>query len=848
MKTFLANSYYADLLQLSSVLSRSVSNLRSITPARFLKEPAVQDTSLLFSVFHILQSHREEFPVYQNMFGYPAFCKEILQFAKECALYHIPADTLPASTPSQKELQKILAYVLALPLSEPTGTFMEEKKREDFFLTPLFPEDSYHYTIYQSLKSVYPFLESHPEKETTTLMQALNPRKEIEAIAQALVAHQEPSNIVLCDPASQIPIVQAVFSRYHIPYSLIHFRHPSRMHSLFTHLLKAGLLKDADSLFDCITSDAFPVFLDSQYFSVLESILTSCSEPEAITPYVQNTEGLQNYTRLYQDSDAHIHAWFVALQPVLDALYATETADQKIRTVFEILKKHPYVQKQEYLKEMLSLRKTLQEALPHIHSEQDAFFLLEHLQSLSLSSDTLTTDQVVVTDLRHPVPYRTHTYVAGCCSSAYPGFTPKSGLFDEAYVKKIPQYPSLTLRYTQYMESSEWITHSCRHLHYSCFTNDYEGREVQLAYTLKDRFSEIHCTLDRLRPYRAPAPVLSSSEAQALYLHEHTITGSISTIERWFQCPYSWFLLAGLKLNKKELPSLDASLTGTLQHAVLEQAVNTLKKDYASLSSQDIHSLLSPTFDSLKHVLPGQSILFTLSELRMEQGLEKALDFLKDMEAHTSYVPLQTEHRFLQPISEHVILRGIIDRIDTFHNQSLRIVDYKSSTHVLQASKVEQGLQLQLLSYLILACEMTKLTPSGAYYYSLKEEAFELPGARKQGRGKNTEVLFQNPEEETLKEEKKKAQMLRGWTFTDHITELDDDGTHIASLKKTQNFEEWKNNLTQVYEYFYAHVSEGDIGIRPVESACTFCDYASVCRFHGEYRTPASIVNKKEEN
>ena len=58
-------------------------------------------------------------------------------------------------------------------------------------------------------------------------------------------------------------------------------------------------------------------------------------------------------------------------------------------------------------------------------------------------------------------------------------------------------------------------------------------------------------------------------------------------------------------------------------------------------------------------------------------------------------------------------LKGIIDRIDTCLGD-LRILDYKSSAKTLSESKVKAGLQLQLLTYLIIAVRKLRLNPAGA--------------------------------------------------------------------------------------------------------------------------------------
>lgn len=71
----------------------------------------------------------------------------------------------------------------------------------------------------------------------------------------------------------------------------------------------------------------------------------------------------------------------------------------------------------------------------------------------------------------------------------------------------------------------------------------------------------------------------------------------------------------------------------------------------------------------------------------------------------------------------------LFDRIDTCLND-LRILDYKSSAKTLSEARVKAGLQLQLLTYLIIAVRKLGLQPAGAYYCSLKNETISVSELR----------------------------------------------------------------------------------------------------------------------
>ena len=131
-----------------------------------------------------------------------------------------------------------------------------------------------------------------------------------------------------------------------------------------------------------------------------------------------------------------------------------------------------------------------------------------------------------------------------------------------------------------------------------------------------------------------------------------------------------------------------------------------------------------------------------------------------------------------------------------------------------------------------------------------KEETLEIEAVKKTGRGKKAEVSYIDPEEEILQSEKQKKQRLSGWTFTERLTELDDDEKHInhGSHKNYPDFDSVKEILKEVYEFFFVNVSTGSIEVHPIEGACTFCNYKSICRYHGEMYPAKSIAQRKEDN
>ena len=851
-KTVLIEPYRKNLYLASKARENhgAVRGIHTLTLRALLQEESDEEVALLLSIYHLFQNEKQNYPVYGNMFAYPSFFKEVLTFTRNCIRYDIPASSLPERDNRERELKKIVEVLMSCPLREKQNRakrdlcIMQAKDREDITVIPSFVDDPCYDAILKELSFETVYYDTHPAKH---LYHADNPAMEIEAIAQDIVTKGKPCNVILMSSAS-LPFLKETFARYNIPYSLINDHREPLLFTRFMSLVNAAMHRDGSSLSTAIESDAFPIPFPSELLSFLKETLADKEMDGTLADSLVNNPAFADQERDIRQKENGMSFWFEKESEDLALLYSSTNPQTIIRNAYTIITHHPSLAIKECMEDGMALRNILNTCISDIQNEDDLQFLLASLSSYSPSSLSLSSSFCTVTDVRHPVDPKEVTYVIGCTASDYPGFKALSGIFDEQYVKEIPGYPSMQERYNLYMDNFAWIhTSATREVHYSYGENDLQGREVQIAYDLESMFKGEKAKLLRpvvLSPAKSRNHHLSKDTARALYVENDTITGSISTIERWFNCPYSWFVQSGLKVRKSSIPDADAAGIGTIQHAVMEQAVKKYGKDYTKISEEEIRDIIHACFMVLKKLHPYKETMLALSEERMLQSLLKAMAFLDQYEKHTSFVPTYAEKKFVLPITEHIILRGTIDRMDVF-NQAFRIIDYKSSPHALSPSAIASGTQLQLLSYLITAAEDSSLTPYGAHYFSLKEPDLSLPAATLAGRGKNREVVHHYFTEEELEEALIKERQLKGSWYDDNPVTLDDSGNFIAGLKTAHSYPLAKEVMHTLYEHFYDAVSNGDISLAPLENACAFCDYRTVCRFHGNYRKRPEIVEAK---
>lgn len=850
MKTIIASIDQKDaiLREIASKNNGIVNNVQVLSLNTLLKEEKDDLVVLSMELSSLLQKEKEHFPIYQAMFSFPAFIQEIISFAQECVLYGIANEDLPETNANEEELKRILKIALSLDLAEKKNVLKKEgiiqNLSSDITFHYQFITDTYHYNVFQQLASKIDEEKYPSNTPQVEIKYALNARSEAEAIAQDICNKNTPCNVILSSSTS-LPLYESVFRRYHIPFSSLRTSKELHLPMIFKTLVTLGIKKDKESLLKAFRQNAFEYPIDSESYLFFENTMTDTSMPNDINETISQ-DIFERETQQFIDIYASAKEYYESIQDDLNLLLKSKDSKNLLFNAFSIVRKSSYLKDKTELTAGIQIRKTIIECEPFISSDNDALFLARALENLHASDQILESDFCTITDLAHPVSPKEISYVVSVNGSNYPGVPKCSGLFDESYVEKIEKYPHQDTRYNIYMDQLSWIENSAsKQLFYSTYTNDYQGREIQLAFDIENKYhlDQTRWDLVSLAPEKKKEHVLDSDLAQQLFLKDNKITGSVSTIERYFACPYSYFIQSGLKVRQKDKPRLDARSIGTIQHKIFEDSVHDHAKKYAEINEEQIRAYIEPAFKTLDALHPTSTSFNKITKERIVQGISLACSFLSDFENNTSFKPSEAEYRFSEDITEHVHLNGVIDRVDQYRNEMFRIIDFKSSIKTLSEVKVQAGVQLQLLSYLMIAKKIFQSDPAGAYYFSLKEETYSVD-AKKVGKEEIIETDWSEQSEQTRTNSSRK---LSGWTFTDRTTEMDASESHITSVKKPKDYEEVEQWILYIYEYFYEHVINGEIDLSPNEDACLYCNYKSICRYHGEKRKNKSLIPAEEE-
>ncbi|MGL4790283.1 MAG: PD-(D/E)XK nuclease family protein, partial [Anaerotignaceae bacterium] len=201
-------------------------------------------------------------------------------------------------------------------------------------------------------------------------------------------------------------------------------------------------------------------------------------------------------------------------------------------------------------------------------------------------------------------------------------------------------------------------------------------------------------------------------------LYGDVIFSSVSRLERFSACPYSYFLLYTLKAKERPVFALGVPDLGTLFHNVLEEFGKTLQQDntnWADVSVEEISAMVSDIVDTQAPRL-GSEILLSANSLvyltkRLKRICTKAMVTLAKHLRLGKFEPYAYELGFgmgqkLPPIAvdlengKRMLLNGKIDRVDILEKDGstyVKIIDYKSGSSEFNLQDMYYGLQLQLL-------------------------------------------------------------------------------------------------------------------------------------------------------
>ena len=838
MIKIIAPKHQHDIISKKLLKNNSVLTNTSLLPlSAFIEQLiGVQNNDYESLLKETLFNLKNELKVLATYVENETFIKSIKDFHIDMYLYNIKPTDLKRLSSKDRDLKLIFDSIFAFIPSEIQSfnklkETLKKNPLKKVYISKQHLHNNYQQEVYNLIKQhgALDFKEDNFDLDKINLYYANNKRSEVEASAQMIVNDKLNNATIIALNSEYLPLVEQIYSRYNINFNLIK---PTANNTFFINFITViKLIEDPSEISVNQFLSSNPLNLDN---------ITSLIKLNDFLNF--NLERLLNYDyKSLNDSIVHKSN----LEHYAELAKLSKTPISQLKEVIEIIKSDNKMQVVENLfnyllslgenDDLRTLRKLLINNKERLDTNDNLWPILSNIL-LKNSVSLVDVNSVVVTEaLNHYYFNKENIIILGATSNNYPVINRKSGVIDEKYLEDL-NYPSKEERYSNQLLQQEEILKG-KNIHIFYPLSSYDGKAIEPSFMLID-FAKSKGTKPKRYPLIENDPSefktykLDKDLAQKLFFKDGMLYGSISSFEQYNNCPYAYFLRHGLKLYPKQLPDLSYAYIGSVIHEVMEKIVNDLKDNKKPLENSDLSSLINNLSVSLQALHPTNDRISVVKNLLIRQ-MADVIKHLKAVEADTSFKPISAEEEFTYTINNNIKLRGYVDRTDQYLD-SLRVIDFKSSSQGLSEKQFKQGLQLQLITYLLVMSEKFNLKPAGAFYHTMRlQNTAVIAGKVTKSKDYYYPLLEEDIENQYLMKNR-----LSGWHFMDPVgfyktnnfvggLTLNKAGLSVYGQPK--NFETVTAILHQVYEDIYNNLSEGNIDCVPINNPCNYCEYHSIC-------------------
>ena len=347
-------------------------------------------------------------------------------------------------------------------------------------------------------------------------------------------------------------------------------------------------------------------------------------------------------------------------------------------------------------------------------------------------------------------------------------------------------------------------------------------------------------------------------------LYGNKMQTSISKLEKYRTCPFSFHLKYGLKLQDNERFELKSMDTGSFMHEVIDDFFEKIKNkelDVKTITNEEIEKvvkeIVNEKINLARNAIFRSSKKFKILLLKLNKVLTKSIKYIVDGLKNSQFEILGNEIEFgkegkFKPIQielengKKVEITGKIDRIDIAENEDgkyIRIIDYKSSIKNINLNEVMFGLQLQLITYLDEVVSQNDFIPAGALYFNMIDPSVTISGTK-------TEEEIENEIRKNFKMKgiiladvnviKMMDQKLEQGYSESLPVYLDKEGNITdsrSSAIKKEDFANLQKKVKNIIKDISNEIYSGDISIKPYynkdkKTPCEYCEYKAICNFN----------------
>ena len=394
---------------------------------------------------------------------------------------------------------------------------------------------------------------------------------------------------------------------------------------------------------------------------------------------------------------------------------------------------------------------------------------------------------------------------------------------------------------------------------------DTKWFDVYNLYNESEEWHEKLASAVKALNYTNTAEKIKKENVEKMY--GSTLKTSVSKLEQYSVCPFSYYLKYGLKLNDKETFNVEAVDTGSFMHDVIDNFFGVIEErniNLKAITDEELEKIVAEIV-SEKLKLDRNYIFTTTSKYkvlsnRLQKVVTMSVKYIVQSLKQSEFEVFGHELEFggdgqYKPITvitedgKKVEITGKIDRVDIMKNPDgtyVRIIDYKSSVKNIDLNQVFYGLQLQLLTYLNETCKVEDFIPAGVLYFNLINPTI----------GTDKNLNDEEVEEKIRQEFKMKGLILADVNIIKKMdTNIENEPKGIskiipATIKKDgeisdrgtsavtkEQFVYLQKYMEKIIKQISEEILQGNIEVKPYYNAstkktpCEYCKYKSICRF-----------------
>ncbi len=389
--------------------------------------------------------------------------------------------------------------------------------------------------------------------------------------------------------------------------------------------------------------------------------------------------------------------------------------------------------------------------------------------------------------------------------------------------------------------------------------------EVYNLYNESEEWHEKLASAIKALNYTNTAEKIKKENVEKMY--GSTLKTSVSKLEQYSGCPFSYYLKYGLKLNDKETFNVEAVDTGSFMHDVIDNffgVIEERKINLKEITDEELEKIVAEIVSEKLKL--NRNYIFTTTEKykvlsnRLQKVVTMSVKYIVQSLKQSEFEVFGHELEFggdgqYKPITvitedgKKVEITGKIDRVDIMKNPDgtyVRIIDYKSSVKNIDLNQVFYGLQLQLLTYLNETCKVEDFIPAGVLYFNLTNPTI----------GTDKNLTDEEVEEKIRQEFKMKGLILADVNIIKKMdTNIENEPKGIskiipATIKKDgeisdrgtsavtkEQFVYLQKYMEKIIKQISEEILQGNIEVKPYYNAstkktpCEYCKYKSICRF-----------------